>query len=261
MMAYILLTWIGLLGLAIGSFLNVVIYRVPRKMKFMLERSLCPHCQKQLKWWHNIPILSFVILRGKCGFCKEKISWRYPLVEILNAAIFLYFYYQFGLSLEFAIFAILGSSLLAIFFIDLDHQLIPDVITVPVMLIGLGFSMLPHGIGIKASALGLLVGGGALYFVAILGDWLFKKESMGGGDIKMAAMLGAFVGWQKVLLIFITSALIGLFTSVILMLFSSKLRANRVVPFGPFLALAAAVAVIYGDKIISFYINNFLTVH
>lgn len=259
-MAYIILTWVGLLGLAIGSFLNVVIYRVPLQKKFMLERSLCPHCEKQLKWYHNIPLLSFVFLRGKCAFCHEKISWRYPLVEVLNAVIFLYFYYQFGLSLEFVIYAVLGSSLLAIFFIDLDHQVIPDVITIPVMLIGLGCSMLPGGIGIKASALGLLVGGGALYFVAILGDWLFKKESMGGGDIKMAAMLGAFVGWQKVLLIFIASALIGLFTSVILMLFSSKLRENRVVPFGPFLALAAAVAVIYGDKIINFYINNFLNV-
>jgi len=148
--------------------------------------------------------------------------------------------------------------LIAIFFIDLDFQIIPDLLTLPGMVIGLAISMAPHGMGIISSLVGLLVGGGALYMIALLGDWLFKKESMGGGDIKMAAMLGAFLGWQKIIVVFFGSALIGLLISLIVMAFSSRVRANHVIPFGPFLAMAAFVAAVYGDEIIAFYLNRFL---
>jgi leader peptidase (prepilin peptidase)/N-methyltransferase len=241
----------------IGSFLNVLIHRLPLKNKKASEgRSECPACGQQLKWYHNIPIISWLFLRGKCGFCHEKISLRYPLVELLNALLFVYFWWQFGHGYHFYIFAGLGSALLTIFFIDYDHQIIPDLITLPGMILGLAVSLLPEGMGILSSFIGLLVGGGSLYLVAMLGDFLFKKESMGGGDIKMAAMLGAFLGWQKVLLIFISSAVIGLVISVAIMIFSAKLRENRVVPFGPFLALAAVGAMIYGDQLISFYIHT-----
>ncbi len=250
--------FIGILGLSIGSFLNVLIYRVPRDKKFWVGRSFCPGCEKQLKWYHNIPLLSYLVLRGKCGFCGTGISFRYPLVETLNAICWLYFAWEFGLTLELAIFAFLSSALLAIFFIDLDFQIIPDLITLPGMVVGLAISFLPGGIGIVPSLIGLVVGGGALYLVALLGDWLFKKESMGGGDIKMAAMLGAFLGWQKVLFIFLASAGIGLVVSLILMLFSAKMRKQRVVPFGPFIAMAAMLAILWGDQIISYYVTNFL---
>jgi len=249
---------VSLVGLAIGSFLNVVIYRVPRQVRFLASRSVCPRCDSQLSWYHNIPVLSYLFLRGRCGICGESISARYPLVEIINALFFVYFYWQFDLSLEFGVFSFLGAVLLCIFFIDLDFQIIPDVITLPGMVLGLGVSLLPEGIGIIQSSIGLLVGGGALYLVALLGDFLFKKESMGGGDIKMAAMLGTFLGWQKVVFIFMASACIGLVVSVALMAFSAKLRQERVVPFGPFLAAAAMVAIMYGDQIIGFYIANFL---
>jgi len=127
------------------------------------------------------------------------------------------------------------------------------------MIIALGVSLIPGGIGIVNAAIGLLVGGGALYLIVLLGDWLFKKESMGGGDIKMAAMLGAFLGWQKVLLIFISSAVIGLVVSLALMAFSARLRRERTVPFGPFLSVAAMLAMVAGDRIIDFYVTNFLT--
>jgi leader peptidase (prepilin peptidase)/N-methyltransferase len=126
------------------------------------------------------------------------------------------------------------------------------------MLLGLGLSWLPGGIGILSSIIGLLVGGGSLYVMAIIGDLIFKKDSMGGGDIKMTAMLGAFLGWQQMLFIFICSSLIGLVVSLIIMTFSKRLRQTRIIPFGPFLALAAAVSMIYGRQIIDFYINNFL---
>lgn len=255
------MTYAFLYGLAIGSFLNVVIYRLPREKKLGFDRSVCPHCSNQLKWYHNVPLISYLLLRGRCAFCSERISFRYPLIELLNGLFYVYLYWQLGFGVNLFVFAFLVSALLAIFFIDLDFKIIPDVITIPGMVLGLVVSVLPGGLGIIESVIGLLAGGGALYLVAILGDWLFKKESMGGGDIKMAAMLGAFLGWQKVLLIFLSSAVIGLVVSVALMAVSAKLRQTREVPYGPFLAIAAVVAMFYGDPIISYYVNNFLTVH
>lgn len=249
---------VGVIGLAIGSFLNVVIYRLPRKINFFISRSVCPACSAKLKWYHNIPLLSYLVLRGKCGFCGARISVRYPLVESINAALYLYFFWQHGLTAEFFIFSFISSCLIAVFFIDLDFMIIPDTITLPGIIIGFAVSFVPGGLDWIDSLIGLLVGGGALWFIAILGDWLFKKESMGGGDIKLSGMLGAFLGWQKVLLIFVSSALIGLVVSIIVMAFSSKLRENRMIPFGPFLALAAMLAICYGQQIIDFYVSNFL---
>lgn len=260
-MQTIIYTFLGLGGVSIGSFLNVLIYRLPRKMPLILERSICPHCQNKLKWYHNLPLVAFVFLRGKCAFCQKRISWRYPFVELLNGLFYLYFYWQFGLSYEFFVFCFLASALLAIFFIDIDFQIIPDAITLPGIVLGLAVSWLPGGIGILNAFIGLLVGGGSLYLIALLGDWIFKKESMGGGDIKMTAMLGTFLGWKQILFIFICSSLIGLVVSIILMIFSKKVRESRIVPFGPFLALAAAISMLYGNQIIEYYVNNFLTVH
>jgi leader peptidase (prepilin peptidase)/N-methyltransferase len=254
----VVLIFVGLTGLAVGSFLNVVIYRLPRRIPFSKGRSVCPQCGTKLAWYHNIPLFSFVFLRGKCAFCRARISFRYPLVELINALGYLYFYWQFGLGWSFVSLAFLTSALVAIFFIDLDFQMIPDAITLPGIVLGLVLSPLPGGIGFVGSLIGILVGGGALYLIAVLGDWLFKKESMGGGDIKMAAMLGAFLGWQKILLIFITSAFIGLVISLVVMLFSAEVRQTRVIPFGPFLAAAAVVAILYGDRLISFYLANFV---
>jgi leader peptidase (prepilin peptidase) / N-methyltransferase len=247
-----------LIGISVGSFLNVLIYRIPRKIKFGFDRSFCPHCKTRIKFYDNIPLLSYLILRGKCRACGKRISIRYPLIELLNGLAYVFFIWHYGLTLHFFVYSFLSSILIAIFFIDLDFQIIPDLFTIPGMVIGLGVSLAPGGIGIVASAIGLVVGGAVLYLVAELGDRLFKKESMGGGDIKMAAMLGAFLGWQKVVFIFFGSAVIGLVISIILMFFSQELRSKRVIPFGPFLAIAAVVAILYGDQIISFYLNNFL---
>jgi len=247
-----------LVGLMIGSFLNVLIHRIPRKQQFVKGRSVCPGCGETIKWYHNLPVVSFLALRGKCAYCGMRISFRYPLVELLNALSYLYFFRTFNWSFELAVLAFLSSTLIVIFFIDLDHQIIPDLITLPGMLLGLAVSFFPGGLGIVPALIGLLVGGGSLYLIALLGDWLFKKESMGGGDIKMAAMLGAFLGWQKVLFIFMASAVIGLVVSVIMLAVSARLRKTRVVPFGPFIALAAMVAVIWGDQFIAYYVDNFL---
>lgn len=248
-------------GLVIGSFLNVLIYRLPRKKNVALARSACPHCGQLIAWYHNIPVLGFLWLRGKCASCRKSISLRYPLVEIANAALYLFFVWRFGFTTEGIVFSALASALLVIFFIDVDFQIIPDVITLPGIVAGLAVSFLPEGITPVQSFIGLLVGGGALYLIALAGDYMFKKESMGGGDIKMAAMLGAFLGWQKVLLVFMSSAAIGLVVSLVLMIFSTALRKERLIPFGPFLAIAAVIAVAYGDQIIGLYLSTFMTPH
>ncbi|MCP4567676.1 MAG: prepilin peptidase [FCB group bacterium] len=250
----------ALLGLAIGSFLNVLIYRLPREQKVVLERSCCPNCRKRIAFYDNIPVISYLVLLGKCRICNAPISARYPMVEILNAALYVFFIFLDGLTLQLALHWFLASALLVIFFIDLEFQIIPDKITFPGMVIGLIGAFFVETPGIVNALIGFVVGGGALLAVAYLGEWLFKKEAMGGGDIKMAAMMGAFVGWQKVLLIFMGGAVIGMIVSLIWMGMSEKVRKERLIPFGPFLAVAALIIVVYGDSLLSFYINNFLRV-
>jgi leader peptidase (prepilin peptidase)/N-methyltransferase len=249
------------LGLIFGSFLNVLIYRLPRNKEIVFARSACPDCSHQIAWYHNIPLLGYIWLRGKCAHCRKPISIRYPLVEAANAAMYCFFYWRFGASIDTIVFSALGSALIVIFLIDAEFQIIPDSITLPGTVVGLGVSFVPAGITPVQSLIGILVGGGVLYLIALAGDFLFKKESMGGGDIKMAAMLGAFLGWQKVVLIFMTSAVVGLVVSLVMMAFSQVLRKERLIPFGPFLSIAAVIAVAYGDQIIRYYVDNFLTRH
>jgi leader peptidase (prepilin peptidase)/N-methyltransferase len=258
--APIIYIFVALLGLATGSFLNVLIYRLPREKKIVWQRSVCPHCGQKIPIYFNIPLISYLILRGKCHFCKAPISIRYPLVESLNAAAYLFFLYLDGLTPEYAVHCYFVSSLIVIFFIDLEFQIIPDKITLPGIVVGLAASIFINPPGVINALVGFVVGGGALLAVAYLGEWMFKKEAMGGGDIKMAAMMGAFVGWQKVLLIFLGGALVGMIVSLVWILFSKKVRSERLIPFGPFLALAALIVVIYGDQILRYYIDNFLTV-
>ena len=246
---------ITLFGLAIGSFINVVIYRLPRKLSLVKGRSQCTSCQRALKWYHNIPDVSYLALRGACGYCGDRISWQYPLVEVLNSIGYCYYFWQYGFSVGLIISWFLVSVLLAIFFIDLKFQIIPDEITLSGIVIGLATSLLPGGIGIMLSLLGLLVGGGFLFLMGVLGDLIFKRETMGGGDIKMTAMLGVFLGWQDVLFVIIVAATIGLVITRVMKPFSGKIRKSREIPFGPFLALATIVVIEFGHDI-SAYIST-----
>jgi len=248
----------GLLGLAVGSFLNVLIYRLPRKRKVVFERSACPHCGASIPFYHNIPLISFAMLGGKCRECRKAISFRYPLVELLTAACYLCFLSLDGLTAAWAAHCWLASTLIVIIFVDLEFQIVPNKLTYTGIIVGLATSTVVTPPGIVNSVIGLLMGGGSLLAMAYLGEWLFKKEAMGGGDIKMAAMLGAFVGWQKVLLIFIGGAVIGLIISVVWMMISKKIRSERIIPFGPFLALASFFVLVYGDRLLRFYIDKFL---
>ncbi|NMC45161.1 MAG: prepilin peptidase [candidate division Zixibacteria bacterium] len=251
---------VALFGLAIGSFLNVLIYRLPREKNTVLGRSACPHCGHTIPIHWNIPLVSYLILGGKCRWCRGSISRRYPAVEIITALLFMLFLYRDGLSVRLVVDWFLSAALIAIFFIDWDFQIIPDKITLPGIIIGLLAALVVQPPGIVDALIGMVVGGGTLLVVAYAGQWLFKKEAMGGGDIKMAAMMGAFVGWQKILLVFFGGALFGMAVSLVWMAVSPKVRRERVIPFGPFLAMAAIAVIIYGDTIIRYYIVNFLRV-
>ena len=252
--------FVFIFGLAVGSFLNVCIYRLPLKKSIIFPASHCPKCGNKIRTYDNIPILSYILLRGKCRFCKEQISIIYPAVELLSGLIFLSLYLWHGLSWEFASKLFLFTSLMVIFFIDLKHQLIPDVITLPGIAAGLIFSLLSKSPSFLDSLIGIISGGGLFYLVALAGDKIFKKESMGGGDIKLAAMLGAFLGWQKILLVFFLASFLGALAGIIFLILSPKLRENRLIPFGPFLAIATAICIFFGNRLVELYLNLFFRI-
>ena len=246
---------IFVIGAVIGSFLNVCIYRVPRKLSIISPASRCPSCNMPIKPYNNIPFLSYILLGGKCRVCKAGISFRYPLVELLNAALFVFVVWRFGFAWHTVIYGILCSALVVITFIDLDFQIIPDAITLPGILIGIvaGSLLMPDPfiryslLGFKASVIGLLTGGGLFYAIAIL-----SRGGMGGGDIKMMAMVGALMGWKSVLLTIFLGSLTGAVFGIFLMISQGKGRKTKI-PFGPFLALGTVITLFYGQEIFSWY--------
>ena len=204
-------------GAIVGSFLNVCIYRIPTEESIIFPASHCPLCLRPIALLDNIPVISFLILKGRCRHCAAKISWQYPLVEILSACLFVLFYYFFGVTTKSVLYLIFSLALLVETFIDLRHQIIPDMITLPGIVIGLvvsGFFHAFHGeagpwMGLLKSLIGVLVGGGFFYVTGTLAEWILKKEALGGGDIKLLAMIGAWLGWQGVVWTSFSSSLIG----------------------------------------------------
>lgn len=249
----ILAVWVFAVGAAVGSFLNVCIVRLPKRASLVKPGSHCPHCQSPIRFYDNIPMLSFLILRGKCRQCKTRISPRYFVVEGLNGLMGLALFRNFGLSSELVVYFIFFSALLVIIFIDLDTWTIPDVITLPGILAGVAASfLLPH-LNLLQSVLGLLVGGGVLFLVAIGYQLLRKREGMGGGDIKLLAMIGAFLGIPGVIYTLFASSLAGSLAGIFLM-FRDKSGSGTRIPFGPFLALAAMSYVFWGPTLINWYL-------
>ncbi len=190
-------------GAAIGSFLNVCIFRLPAKTSIVKPRSQCPYCQHPIRNGDNIPLISFILLRGKCRDCGGKISWRYPLVEFITALLSLLLFLKFGLTLKFLIFFIFTAVLIVITFIDLDHQIIPDIITLPGIPIFFLLAVFVVKIPWLEALIGLLIGGGVLFAIAFVYELLTKREGMGGGDIKLLAMIGGFLGWKSLIFILI----------------------------------------------------------
>ncbi len=243
---------LALLGLVIGSFLNVVIARLPEGRSLVRPRSACPRCGRQIAWYDNLPVVSFLLLRARCRACRQPIAWRYPLVEAATAGLFVLTYFRRGPSIDLLPSLALMAALVAITVIDLDHQIIPDVISVPGIAVGFLASLLPGGVGWLPSLLGILVGGG-LFFVIILAS----RGGMGGGDMKLGAMLGAFLGWQLVLLSILLAVLAGGLVAVALLAAGRKGRKDPV-PFGPFLALGGAVGLLWGEDLLAWYLGAML---
>jgi leader peptidase (prepilin peptidase)/N-methyltransferase len=244
------------LGAIIGSFLNVCIYRIPAGVSIVFPPSRCPKCLSVLRWYHNVPLFSFLVLGGKCGYCGAKISWRYPFVELINGLLFMLIFSRFGFSVPSVVYFLFISTLLVITFIDLDLQIIPDVISLPGIIVGFGCSFFLPWLPWQQSLGGILLGGGSLFAVAASYEFLTKKEGMGGGDIKLLALIGAFLGWKAVLPIIFLSSLMGTVVGVPLML-AQGANSRLAIPFGPFLAAASIFYLFWGPGIIQWYLHLF----
>ncbi len=243
------------LGLVIGSFLNVCIYRIPRDLSIVSPPSSCPNCKTPIKPWDNIPVVSYVVLAGKCRKCGERISFRYPLVELLNGIMYAAVLLAFGSGWHLPLLFTFVSAMIVITFIDLDFQIIPDVITLPGMLIGLvsAYFIFPDPftrystVGLVNALIGLFAGGGFFYLMALL-----SRGGMGGGDVKMMAMVGAFTGWKGVFLTTLVGSLTGSIVGIALMVFKGRGRKSKI-PFGPFLAAGSLVTLFFGRIILDWY--------
>jgi leader peptidase (prepilin peptidase) / N-methyltransferase len=243
----------GVLGLCVGSFLNVCVHRLPRRQSVVHPGSRCPACGRDLRWFHNIPVVSWIVLRGRCGHCGAAISLRYPLVEITTAVLIVLVVALTPPGPLLASRLVLIVALIVLFMIDLEHQILPNAITLPGIAVGLAFSVVAPP-GPLDALLGVLLGAGVLYGIAI-GYYLLRgEEGMGMGDVKMLAMIGAFLGWRAVLLTLILSSFAGALVGIIML--SSKGGSMRhALPFGTFLAVGALVSMIAGDAILTWYLG------
>ena len=245
---------IFILGLIVGSFSNVCIYRIPRNESIIYPASHCPKCRSNITPKDNIPLLSYILLKGRCRNCKSKISIQYPIVELLTGLIYLIVYLIYGLSVQTLIYIVLSSALIIIAFIDLNEQIVPDVISLPGIVVGFIISFFVSYISFINSALGVLVGGGIILIIGLAGSVIFKKEAMGGGDIKLAAMIGAFLGWRYIVISLFLGFFLGALAGIILILSKIKSREDTV-PFGPFIVLGSFITLLWGEKIISWYLG------
>lgn len=247
------LTALALLGLCVGSFLNVCIHRLPHGQSVVSPGSRCPHCGYELRWFDNIPVVSYAMLRGRCRRCGAAISVRYPIIELITMAVFVAHYFVFGADIVLVPRLLFASALIALFAIDLEHHLLPNAITLPGIVVGLAFSLLLPP-GIQSALIGVLVGGGVLW---LIGEAYFRiagQEGMGGGDVKMLAMIGAFLGWKLVLVTLVFSSIAG---SLIggLVLATRRGGLKYALPYGTFLAIGGLVASLFGEQIVAWYVG------
>lgn len=257
-------------GSIVGSFLNVCIYRMPLGKSVVWPHSHCPKCEKKIPWYDNVPFVSYLLLRGRCRFCKERISLRYPLVELLTAMMFVALFSRYGLSYDFFVYVTFTCGLIVASFVDIPHRIIPDEISVGGMILGFiltaakGFNLHPFSFNPRpaiSSLLGIIIGGGIIYLTGLIFDLVYFKllkrppiqgetESMGGGDVKLLAMIGAYLGPGKAVLTFFLAPFFGAIIGLINLL----VKKDHTIPYGPFLALAAILSLFWADKIISLVI-------
>jgi len=247
------LTILSLLGLAVGSFLNVCVHRLPRGQSLVRPGSRCPQCGYELRWYDNIPVVSYLVLGGRCRACRKHIAVRYPALELATLALFLLHGAVFGWTGLLAVRLLFACAMVVLFAIDLDHHLLPDAITLPGIAAGLLFSLLLPP-GLVDALLGVLVGGGVLW---LIGEAYFRysgQEGMGGGDVKMLAMIGAFLGWKLVLVTLVLSSVAGSLIGV-LVIAVKRGGMKYALPYGTFLALGALAASLAGDQLINWYVS------
>ncbi len=243
-------------GAVVGSFLNVCIFRIPANDSIVKPLSQCPHCHHPIRFYDNIPIISFIFLRAKCRDCGEKISWRYPLVELITALFALLLFVKFGLTLNFFVFFIFTAVLVVITFIDLDHQIIPDVLSLPGIPVFFLAAIFIVKIPWSEALIGLLIGGGVLFLIAFVYEFITKREGMGGGDIKLLAMIGGFLGWKSLIFILLFSSFAGALVGGAAMIINKK-DMKYAVPFGPFLSAAAVAYIFLGDMFMRFLLFGY----
>lgn len=252
------------LGLCVGSFLNVCIARLwheePNRRSLLHPPSTCPQCRQRIAWRDNIPLFSWLWLRGKCRWCRKPISIQYPLIEVAVSLLWITALLYYGLTMRALIAAIFGTILIGIGVIDARHKIIPDELSLGGLVIGLALSLSGGLSGFLQALLGAAVGWAVLWIARTVGGWVLKQEAMGWGDIKMLAMVGAFAGWRNALLTIFVGAIIGTAFYLPLMILSLRKWRRYELPFGVFLAMAAAITFVFGDAMISWYLD-FLKSH
>jgi len=249
------LVCVFILGLCFGSFSNVIIHRLPLDESIVTPRSRCPHCKAFIRWYENIPVFSWLLLKGCCSHCKKGIGLRYPFVELLMASLFMTVYSYFGLSWTCLEFLILSFGLVTITFIDLDHRIIPDVFSLTGIVLGLlGAALNPEREFLDA-LYGVLMGGGFFWAVAYVYLVIRKEEGLGGGDIKLLAWLGAYMGWKSIPFIILGSSLLGTAFGLAMIFKGGNLKSS--LPFGPFIVIAAYLYLFAGQEIMNLYFSLF----
>jgi leader peptidase (prepilin peptidase) / N-methyltransferase len=242
------------LGAIVGSFLNVCIYRLPRRMSIVLPASACPHCERTLSWFENVPIVGYLMLGGRCRTCRQPIGAQYPIVEALTAVMFGAAWWYYGPGVLLVSRLLFGCALIVLFAVDLEHHLLPNVITLPGIPVGVALSFFTEP-GWMASIIGVIVGGGVLFLIAEAYYRLRHEEGLGMGDVKMLAMVGAFVGWQLTLLTLMMASFSGAIIGVA-MIATRRGGLKYALPFGTFLALGAAAAATVGPTILQWYLQR-----
>jgi leader peptidase (prepilin peptidase) / N-methyltransferase len=244
-------------GCCFGSLYNVIIHRLPQHDSIVRPASHCPRCNHPISFYDNIPLVSYLLLWGKCRYCGERISLRYPFVEILTGLVVLLLFLHYGWVPQFFIESVLASLLIVITFIDLDTYLIPDVLSLSGMILGFAFSFMTPRLSWADSLLGIVLGGGFFYLIAIGYQYFRHKDGLGGGDIKLLAMIGAFLGWPGVVFTVLTASLMGTMVGGVVM-WRSRKGLGTMLPFGPFLASGALLYLFWGELFYRWYVTDIL---
>ena len=249
-------TFVTLLGLLLGSFMNVCIYRLPRGLSPVRPRSGCPKCGHMLAWYENIPVVSYLVLRARCRKCRTPISPIYPIIELITGAVFLAGYVWYGPGPLLIVRLAFAWAMIALFAIDLEHQILPNVITLPGIVVGVLANVLGAGPGWVNSLIGVAVGAGSLWLIAEIYYRVRHEEGLGMGDVKMLGMIGAFLGWKLVLITLVMSSFLGSIVGVFVLI-AKKESLKYALPFGTFLAIGALIAAVAGDAILNWYLGYF----